>query len=98
MKISFLRGIGDPRNTILIVSYQAPKTLGRELARGAKRVKIFREVYERKAEDAVVSGLPAHAGQRFLLEYATAVKGRAKQVFLVHGEERPEWSTCITRT
>jgi metallo-beta-lactamase family protein len=81
--------IGDPDNTILIVSWQAPGTLGRALADGAKQVKIFGEAYERRARVARIDGLSAHAGQSFLMEYALAVKGRVKDVFLVHGEPAP---------
>ncbi len=78
--------IEDARNTILIVSYQAPYTLGRRLADGDKRVKIFGEEYERKAEVGVIHGFSAHAGQDLLAEYALSIKDQVKQVFLVHGE------------
>ncbi|HEX9617755.1 MAG TPA: MBL fold metallo-hydrolase [Anaerolineales bacterium] len=81
--------IEDPRNTVLIVSWQAPGTLGRALADGAKQVKIFGEGYERRARVAKIDGLSAHAGQSFLKEYALAVKGRVRDVFLVHGEAVP---------
>jgi metallo-beta-lactamase family protein len=81
--------IGNPKNTVLIVSWQAPYTLGRRLADREKIVRIFGEEYEVKAEVATIGGLSAHAGQNFLLEYALQVKGRAKQVFLVHGEPKP---------
>jgi len=80
--------IGNPKNTILIVSWQAPYTLGRRLADREKRVKIFGEEYEVKAEVSTIGGLSAHAGQNFLVEYALRVKGRVKQVFLVHGEPK----------
>jgi predicted metal-dependent RNase len=36
-----------------------------------------------------IGGLSAHAGQDFLIRYATTVKDRVKQTFLVHGEEQP---------
>lgn len=81
--------IGDPDNTVLIVSWQAPGTLGRALADGAKQVRIFGEAYERRARVVKIDGLSAHAGQSFLKEYALAVKGRVKEVFLVHGEPTP---------
>ena len=81
--------IDNPRNTILIVSWQAPYTLGRRLADREKRVKIFGEEYAVKAEVATIGGLSAHAGQDFLVEYALRVKGRARQVFLSHGEPIP---------
>ncbi len=81
--------IQDPRNTILIVSWQAPYTLGRRLADREKQVKIFGEVYERRAEVETIGGLSAHAGQTFLIEYAQAVRGSVRDVYLVHGEEKP---------
>lgn len=78
--------IEDPRSAVLIVSWQAPHTLGRRLAERAEQVKIFGEVYERKAEVATIGGFSAHAGQTFLLEYALAARDAVKKIFLVHGE------------
>jgi metallo-beta-lactamase family protein len=81
--------IENPRNTILIVSWQAPYTLGRRLVEGEPRVKIFGEFFERQAEVAAISGFSAHAGQEMLLEYALATRGRVRKIFLVHGEPDP---------
>jgi metallo-beta-lactamase family protein len=81
--------ISNPKNTILIVSWQAPYTLGRRLADREKKVRIFGEEHVVKAEVATIGGLSSHGGQKFLTEYALRVKGRAKQVFLVHGEPKP---------
>jgi metallo-beta-lactamase family protein len=78
--------IENPLNTVLIVSWQAPETLGRRLADRELRVKIFGETYERRAEVATIGGLSAHAGQKFLIEYAQAVRRTAQGIFLVHGE------------
>jgi metallo-beta-lactamase family protein len=80
--------IESPRNTVLIVSWQAPYTLGRRLADREKEVRIFGETYERRAEVATIGGLSAHAGQTFLLQYAEAVKGSVRQIYLVHGEAK----------
>jgi metallo-beta-lactamase family protein len=81
--------IEDPRNTVCIVSWQAPYTLGRRLAEREKRIKIFGEGFTRRAEIATIGGLSAHAGQDLLVEYALAVKKQVKKVFLVHGEVLP---------
>jgi len=80
--------IENKRNTIMIVSWQSPETLGRKLADREKNVKIMGETYRCRAEIATIGGLSAHAGQDLLVEYASAVKGKAQAVFLVHGEER----------
>ncbi len=81
--------IEDERNTVLITSWMAPHTLGRRLAEGKKRIKIFGEEHKVRAEVASVNGLSAHADQPHLIEYALASKDTLKGVFLVHGEEGP---------
>ena len=81
--------IGNPRTTVLIVSWQAPNTLGRRLVEKERRVKIFGEAYNVKAKVEVINGYSAHADQAGLLEWALALKGRLKKVFLVHGEPEP---------
>lgn len=79
--------IEDPRNMTLIVSWQAPDTLGRRLADRAKQVKIFGEEYTRMAGVATIGGLSGHAGQDLLVEYAHAAnQGNLKNIFLVHSE------------
>lgn len=78
--------IEDERNTILIVSWQAPHTLGRRLADRAPVVRIFGEEYQRRANVATIGGLSAHAGQDTLLEYAASTRRTLKGIYLVHGE------------
>lgn len=80
--------IENPQNTIMIVSWQAPHTLGRRLAERQKTVRIFGQLFERRAEIATIGGLSAHAGQDKLIEYATSTKKSLKGLYLVHGEER----------
>jgi metallo-beta-lactamase family protein len=79
--------IENPRNTIMIVGWQAPDTLGRRLVEGNKEVRIFGQLYELRADVEIITGLSAHAGQQLLLNYAGAVKDTVKAVYLVHGEE-----------
>lgn len=80
------QNIGDPRNTILIVSWQAPNTLGRRLAEHAPVVRIFGDEYKVKAQVATINGYSGHAGHDLLVRWAAALQPRVKQVFLVHGE------------
>ncbi len=79
--------IEDERNTICIVGWQAPYTLGRRLAERQPSVNIFGERYARRAEVATIGGLSAHAGQDFLLKYVQATRSSLKDVVLVHGEQ-----------
>jgi metallo-beta-lactamase family protein len=80
--------IENPKNTICIVSWQAPNTMGRRLADREPQVNIFGEIYKRKCDIATIGGLSGHAGQDLLLKYAMGVKDSVKQIFLVHGEEK----------
>jgi metallo-beta-lactamase family protein len=81
--------IEDPKNTVCIVSWQAPDTLGRRLADREKQVRIFGEPYHVNAEIATIGGLSGHAGQDLLTRYAANVKDSVKKIFLVHGEPIP---------
>ncbi len=85
--------LGNPHNTVLIVSWQAPHTLGRRLADGDEEVKIFGEWHKVRARVVTINGMSAHAGRDFLLRWAAALKPRVRNVFLVHGE--PESSAAL---
>ena len=85
--------IENARNTILIVSWQAPHTLGRRLADREPEVRIFGDLFQVKAQVATINGYSGHAGRDLLIEWATALKPRVKRVFLVHGE--PESSSAL---
>ncbi len=80
--------IENPNNTVLIVGWQAPDTLGRRLAERVKKVRIFGEEYDVRAEVETIGGLSAHAGQDILLRYANASRASLKAIYLVHGEEK----------
>ena len=81
--------VENPLNTVCIVSWQAPHTLGRRLADREKQIKIFGEPYTVNAEIATIGGLSGHAGQDLLTKYAVNVKDTVRKIFLVHGEEMP---------
>jgi metallo-beta-lactamase family protein len=52
-----------------------------------KVVRIFGQIYERRAEVMTINAFSAHAGQDTLLEYAVATSDTLKKVILVHGEK-----------
>jgi len=85
-----IRNVEDPKNTICIVSWQAPHTLGRRIVERRKTVRIFGDEVRLRAEVATIGGLSAHGGQLMLLDYAQAAAANGlKQIFLVHGDEKP---------
>jgi metallo-beta-lactamase family protein len=78
--------IEDPRNTILIVGWQAPHTLGRLLVEKRPEVRIFGEPFKLRAEVVTMDGFSGHADRSELLDWAGAFKTHPKHTFLVHGE------------
>lgn len=78
--------IESPRNTILIVGYQAENTLGRRLVDKAKHVRIFGEMYQVRARVKTFNGFSSHADAEELLAMTLPLASQARKVFLVHGE------------
>jgi metallo-beta-lactamase family protein len=79
--------IEDSKNTVMIVGWQAPNTLGRRIVEKQPVVKIFGDEYKLKAEVHVLNGMSAHADRDMLLEWAGAFKRKPEKTFVVHGEE-----------
>ena len=77
--------IDDPKNTLLIVGYQAKGTLGRRLFDGEKEVKIFGKKFQVRARILAIGSYSAHADAPQLLDWIGKMSG-LKRVFLVHGE------------
>jgi metallo-beta-lactamase family protein len=81
--------VEDPRNTVIIVGWQAPDTLGRRLVEHDPVVRIFGEEYKVRAEVVILNGFSGHADHRGLVEWAAGFKNhRPERVFLVHGEPK----------
>jgi metallo-beta-lactamase family protein len=84
-----LHGAGDPRNTIVIVGFQAQHTLGRRILERRQTLRIFDEEVVLRAHVEELSGYSAHADRTELEEWLDAVRAGAPhlaRVCLVHGE------------
>ena len=83
--------ISDARNTVLLVGYCAPHTLGARLLEGNKEVHIFGEYFEVKADVQAIHSYSAHADYSELITYLSCQnKNKLKSIFLVHGEAEPK--------
>lgn len=82
-------GLGDPKNTVLFVGFQAEGTLGRRLREGAEVVNILGDPVTRRAEIAGLDGFSAHADQKEILDWLGRIQPRPRRVYLVHGEPGP---------
>jgi len=79
--------ITDEKNTILLVGYCEPNSLGGRLAAGYSTVTIFGEEFPVRAEIRSVRSMSAHGDYNDLLQFvACQDSSKVKKVFLVHGE------------
>ena len=78
--------IENPRNTVLIVGFQAENTLGRKIVERQHEVNIFGEPMRLRAEVVVMNELSGHADQNELLVWMKPLSKTLRRVFLVHGE------------
>jgi len=79
-------GIGDHRNLILFVGFQAEHTLGRRIQSGQEVVRILGQEYQRRAEVETISGYSAHADRNELRAWVRSLGGPIRRAFVVHGE------------
>jgi metallo-beta-lactamase family protein len=75
-----------PQNTVLLIGYQAPGTLGRLLQDGATQVKIMGEEIQVKARIRKLDIYSGHADRADLLAWVKARLPIQRGLFLVHGE------------
>jgi len=79
--------VEDPKNLVLMVSFQAENTLGRRIAERQPIVRIYGEEHPLRAEVEVMDEFSAHADRDGLLQYVGAMNlPRLKKVFVVHSE------------
>ena len=94
------QGAGDPRNTILIVGFQAEHTLGRRIVERQPVLKIFGEEVALQAQVEIITGYSAHADRTELMSWLSGVKDRSPNlgpIWLVHGERevQDEFQTTL---
>ncbi len=78
--------LADPRNTILLVGFQAAGTRGRLLRDGIPELKMFGQYVAVKAHVEELSSLSAHADQKEILAWLAGFRSAPKMTFIVHGE------------
>ena len=94
-------GASDPRNTILIVGFQAEHTLGRRIVERQPMIRVFGEEIPLRANVATINGYSAHGDRSELRDWIHRVRdgGRGPQrVFLVHGEREAQDAFGATLT
>lgn len=87
IKHHIANNISNENNTILLVGYCEPNSLGGRLANGNKKVRIFGDEYAVKAEVGSMRSISAHGDYEDLFQYLSCQnEALIKNLFLVHGE------------
>ncbi len=87
--------IDDPRCSIVLVSYQAPDSLGYRLLERKPTVRFMGRDWNKWADIVVLKGFSGHADQDGLVSALAPLSGRARKVRLVHGE--PEAADSVAK-
>ncbi|MBU2263455.1 MBL fold metallo-hydrolase [Patescibacteria group bacterium] len=82
------RYLSDSRNTLLIVSFQAAGSLGRQLEEGAKAVNILGDIIPVSARIENIRGFSCHPDTNELYEFVKHTADTVKKVFVVQGEPK----------
>jgi metallo-beta-lactamase family protein len=79
--------ISDAKNTVLMVGYCSPSSLGGKLMNGVKRVNIYGDEFNVLAEIGQMHSMSAHGDYEDLYHFlACQDPALVKKLFLVHGE------------
>jgi metallo-beta-lactamase family protein len=76
----------DPKNTVVLVGFQAEGTRGRRLLNGEQTLRIHGMDVPVNARVEVINSMSAHGDSREVLRWLRGFKAPPKETFLVHGE------------
>ena len=77
--------IGDQKNTLLVIGYQAFGTLGRKLLDGEHKIRVLGRNLSVGAKIEAIGSYSAHADSIQIINWLNNISG-LKKIFLVHGE------------
>jgi metallo-beta-lactamase family protein len=87
VKHHLANNISESRNTILVVGYCAPATLGARIVRGDKEVSIHGNLYQVKADVKIIDSYSGHGDYREMISFLGCQDKKAlEKTFIVHGE------------
>ena len=93
VKHHLANNIENPKNTVLVVGYCAPTTLGAKILRGDKQVSIFGNIYNVNAEIERIESFSGHADYKEMIQFLSCQNQKnISNIFLVHGEFQSQLS------
>src|SRR5690606_40704652 len=82
--------LGNPKNPILLVRYQAAGTPGRAVLHFVPRngyVELYGERYDIHAKIHKIGGYSAHADQKVFINFVKRMRKKPREIRIVHGDE-----------
>jgi metallo-beta-lactamase family protein len=87
IKHHLANNIENPKNTILVVGYCAPPTLGARILNGDKQVSIFGKQYSVNAAVERIESFSGHADYKEMIGFLECQdKEKLSGIYMVHGE------------
>ncbi|NTW33866.1 MAG: MBL fold metallo-hydrolase [Bacteroidetes bacterium] len=87
VKHHLANSISDKKNTVLVVGYCSPTTLGARIKRGDKEVSIYGVKHEVNADIKIIESFSAHGDYMEMINFLKYQDPKqVQQLFLVHGE------------
>jgi len=80
--------VDDPRSTIVLVSYQAPDSLGAQLLSPIPKVRFHGQIWNKWIHVAEVNGFSGHADENDFEYLLSAAVDNTGSVRLVHGDPK----------
>lgn len=81
-----IRYLSDHRNTLLIIGYQSPGTLGWKILSGRDHVQVLGEVIPVRCEVKMLNAFSAHGDRDKLIKWISNNGSKPKKVLLNHGD------------
>ena len=91
--VEYFKELADSeRNSLILVSYQGPGSLGRRLENGDKEIRINEdETVSVKLGITILRGFSGHSSRNQLMSFVRKLDPKPKKIILVHGES----SKCL---
>ncbi len=87
IKHHLANNVSNPKNTVLVVGYCEPNSLGARIRNKDKFVRIYSEEYPLNADVEIMDSYSAHGDYNEMIGYLSCQdKSQVKEIFLVHGE------------
>jgi len=87
IKHHLANNISDPKNTLLVVGYCSPETLGARIQTGIKEVSIHGIIHKVNADIRKIESFSGHGDYKEMISFLSCQeKSAIEKTFIVHGE------------